>query len=142
MPTRRTDEADAYLLLEQLRWGAGEVSCPHCGAAGRSYFLRPASGGDRRTRSGAVTARRVWKCGACRQQFSVLVGTVLHGTRISLWTWIAVLADWVASKRRPTARQIADRYNLSPDAAGHLLRRLELALACEPARGCAANPLH
>ncbi len=34
-------EADAYLLLEELRWGGTPDACPHCGTIGRCYFLTP-----------------------------------------------------------------------------------------------------
>jgi transposase-like protein len=133
MTNRPTSETDAYELLERLRWGGPPRSCPHCAATGRSYFLRPTQTGSRPTRTGATTERRVWKCGACRRQFSVLVGTILQGTRLSLQTWVAVMRDWSAPAGPPTARQIADRYAVSPEAARQLRRRIELALTFAPA---------
>jgi hypothetical protein len=46
-------ELDAYLLLEELRCGSnGPEACPKCGAAGRQYFLNPANGASRKTRTG------------------------------------------------------------------------------------------
>src|SRR6185503_20257085 len=54
-------EADAYKLLEELRWGTdGPEACPKCGAADRQYFLAPADGTDtRKTRTGKPTERRI-----------------------------------------------------------------------------------
>jgi transposase-like protein len=135
MPNRSGTEAAAYELLEQLRWGGPPQSCPHCGVAGRCYFLQPAAGLSRRTRTGAQSQRRVWKCGACRRQFSVLVGTIFQGSRISLRTWIGVVTDWAASPAEPTATDIADRYGLTPESARQVRRRLELACMCQPAAG-------
>jgi hypothetical protein len=134
MSVMPASEAAAYELLERLRWGASPSTCPLCGASGRCYFLTPRTGASRATRTGAATERRVWKCGACRRQFSVLAGTVLQGTRISLRTWIGVLADWSAPGPPPDASQLVDRYGLSRSSARHLIRRLELALSYEPAR--------
>jgi transposase-like protein len=127
-------EAEAYELLERLRWGGAPSSCPLCEASGRCYFLRPSHGSSRATRTGAATERRVWKCGACRRQFSVLAGTVLQGTRISLRAWIAVVADSAVARRAPTASYLADKYGLSRSAARHMTRRVELAFRYEPVR--------
>ncbi|MDP9397528.1 MAG: transposase [Actinomycetota bacterium] len=68
-------EADAYLLLERLRWNGKPDACPHCGGMDRCYYLAPRNGStSRKTRTGSLSQRRVWKCGHCRKQFSVLTG--------------------------------------------------------------------
>ena len=61
-------EFDAFLLLERLRWEHGVV-CPHCRVVGNSGYLEPANGRSRKTRTGAVSERRVWKCRDCPKQF-------------------------------------------------------------------------
>jgi transposase-like protein len=127
-------EADAYELLERLRWGGPPSSCPHCGTAGRCYFLAPQDGSGRATRTGSSSPRRVWKCGACRRQFSVLVGTIMQGTRISLRTWIQVVSDWAAPGGPPTPERVADRFGLSREAARQLVRRVEVAVTYLPAQ--------
>src|SRR5690348_16730476 len=77
LANRLNSEADAYLLLEELRWGGAPDTCPQCGGMDRCYFLAPKDGTTgRKTRTGANTQRRVWKCGHCRKQFSVLTGTI------------------------------------------------------------------
>ena len=43
-----------------------------CKSTERHYFLTPKNGTSRKTRTGKPTQRRVWKCAACRKQFSVL----------------------------------------------------------------------
>ena len=48
---RIPDEAAAYAYLEELRWH-GKPVCPHCGNEDRCYFLQPANGKDRATRTG------------------------------------------------------------------------------------------
>src|SRR6516165_6096462 len=93
---RVTDEASAYEFLEELRWN-GRPVCPHCGSVAQHYFLNP-QGEGRKTRTGAISPRRVWKCKDCRRQFTVLVGTVFHGTRLPIRTWIFVILEMCASK--------------------------------------------
>src|SRR4051812_43717563 len=89
---RIPDEASAYKYLEQLRWGDNPVR-PHCRSDERCYFLTPKNGASRATRTGASTQRRLWKCAACRKQFSVLTNSVMHGTKIPVRTWVFVLFE-------------------------------------------------
>jgi hypothetical protein len=116
-------EAAAYRLLERLRWDGAAPVCPHCGAVGRARYLRPTDGRVRVTRTGAATDRRVWKCAACRRQFSVLVGTVLQGSRVSLWAWIGAARAGGAVR----AEELAVRYGVSAAAARLVVRRLAMA---------------
>jgi hypothetical protein len=60
------DEDKARELLEQMRW-QGNPACPKCGGA-NPYKLTP--------KSGSSTRKGLWKCRACRKQFTVTVGTV------------------------------------------------------------------
>ncbi len=134
--TEPADEAAAYRVLERARWGAGPVSCPHCGAAARCYLLRPADGVARRTRTGASTSRRVWKCRTCRRQFSVLTASVLHGSRISLRTWVAIMTAWAASGAVASERDLVARYRMSRDTAAHVVALLNAL----DSRGGVAEP--
>ena len=77
-----SDESAAYQLLEDMRWPDGPV-CPHCESVDRAYFLKPRNG-VRRTHTGKVSHRRIWKCAECRKQFSVLVGTVFEKSQVPL----------------------------------------------------------
>jgi transposase-like protein len=128
---RLRTEADAYLLLEELRWH-GRPMCPHCGSVGEHYFLTPANGKSRRTRTGAASERRVWKCRDCRKQFSVLTGTIFHGTKIPIRTWLMVIFDASAAKNGISAREIERRYGVTPRTAWHLMHRIREAMKREP----------
>ena len=96
---RLRTEGDAYLYLEEIRWGDRPI-CPHCGSAAEHYFLNPANGKSRQTTRGTASERRVWKCRekGCRKQFSVLTGTIMHGSKIPVRTWIFVIFEMVSSK--------------------------------------------
>jgi transposase-like protein len=119
-------DAAAYELLERIRWGGAGPSCPHCGSE-ECRYLAPRDGLTRPTRTGARTARRVWRCRACRRQFSVLTGTVLAGSRVPVPVLVAALTDWAAGGR-PSPRALAERHGLTPEAARHLLRRVGAAI--------------
>lgn len=126
-------ESDAYKLLEELRWGGEPAVCPQCGAAGKFYFLRPVDGSTgRKTRTGANTQRRVWRCATCRKQFSVLTGTILHGTKVPLRTWLFVIFEFCASKNSLSAREIERKYSLTAKTAWFLVQRIREAIKRDP----------
>lgn len=128
-------EADAYLLLEELRWGGKPDACPKCGEIGRCYYLEPKNGTDRKTRTGSVSERRVWKCGGCRKQFSVLTDTIFHGTKISLKTWLMVIFEVCSAKNSISAWEVSRKYEITNESAWHMLHRIREAMKREPVAG-------
>ena len=132
LTTRLRTESDAYLYLEELVWG-DKPACPHCGSVGNHYFLNP-QGEGRKTRTGAVSERRVWKCAdrPCRRQFSVLTNTVMHGSKIPVRTWLMVIYEICASKNGVSAREIQRKYELTPKSAWFMLHRLREAMKTDP----------
>lgn len=130
---RIPDEASAYQFLEELRWD-GRPVCPHCGSLAKHYFLTPKNG-ERQTRTGAGTQRRVWKCKDCRKQFTVLVGTIFHGTKIPVRTWIFVVFEMCASKNGVSAREIERKYDLTAKSAWFMTHRIREAMRREPMAG-------
>jgi transposase-like protein len=127
-------EGDAYALLERLRWGTEPV-CPHCGTVDRATFVRPSNGVSRATRTGTRSQRRLWMCNACRKQFSALTGTVMHGTKISVQTWLMVMFEMCANKNGIAAREIERKYDLTPKTAWFLTQRIREAMKREPLAG-------
>ena len=133
---RIATEADAYRFMEQLRWEGGQPpACPHCGEMGRCYYLNPANGMGRATRTGKVSQRRVWKCGGCRKQFSVLTGTIFEGTRVPLRTWVFVVVDLCSAKNGMSAREVERKYGVTVKTAWFMLHRLRHAMELEPLAG-------
>jgi transposase-like protein len=127
-------EADAYLFLEELRWGDQPV-CPHCGSVRKPYFLTPKNGASRKTRTGSVSERRVWKCADCRKQFSVLTGTIFHGTKIPVRKWVFVVFEMCSSKNGVAAREIEQKYDVDTKTAWFMLHRIREAMKREPLAG-------
>ena len=125
---RLPTEASAYELLENLRW-RGRPECPHCGVIGPHAYLRPANGLSRTTNRGRQSERRVWKCRACKRQFSVITGTVMHGTHVPIRTWILVAFEIASTNRELSDREVERRYGLSAKSAHFLLQRIRDDLA-------------
>jgi len=127
MAAQIPDEAEAWSYLESLRWPSGVPTCPHCGYKGANY-IRPLNGVTRRTRTGAQTARRLWQCQACRKQFSAMTGTIFHGSKVPLRTWLFVLFEMCASKNGMAAREIERKYGVAPKTAWFMAHRLREAM--------------
>ena len=138
------NEADAYAFLERLRWGDPVApKCPHCGSE-KVYFLKPANGISRTTRTRKTqTMRRLWKCGStpCRKQFSVLTGTIFHGTKIPIRIWLFVLFEMVSNKNGIAAREIERKYHLTAKSAWFMTQRIREAMKRDPLAGLLAGTI-
>ena len=124
-------EGDAYAVLEDLRWPNGPT-CPHCDHD-KAYFLKPANGtsrasGPKRT----MSQRRVWKCAKCRKQFSVLTGTIFHGTKVPIEVWLMVMVQMCSAKNGISAREVERMHGVTPETAWYMLHRLREAMKREP----------
>ncbi len=136
---RVDNEHDAYLLLEELRWHGTPV-CSHCGHD-KAYFLKPKNGTSRGTgrkhQDGGRTmsVRRVYKCARCRKQFSVLTGTIFHGTKVPLSDWLTVMVLMCSAKNGISAREVERLIGVTPETAWYMLHRLREAMKREPLAG-------
>ena len=127
-------DGDAYALMEELRWAHG-VICPHCGGR-KAYFLKPANGTSRATGpKKTMSQRRVWKCAACRKQFSVLTGTIFHGTKVPVEVWLMVMVQMCSAKNGISAREVERMHGVTPETAWFMLHRLREAMTREPLVG-------
>lgn len=121
-----TDENEARAFLEAKRWPDGAV-CPHCGVIGEAYRLRP-------TIEGTKTAVRkgVWKCGGCREQFTVTVGTVMEDSHIPLNKWLLAFHLLCASKKGMSAHQLHRMLGVTYKSAWFMAHRIRYAMTQEP----------
>jgi transposase-like protein len=117
-----SDENAARLLLEDMRWH-GQPACPHCGGAD-PYKLRSAAGSS--TRPG------VWKCRACRKQFTVTVGTIFEDSHIPLSKWLLAIHLICASKKGMSAHQLHRMLGMTYKSAWFMAHRLRYAMSQEP----------
>ena len=117
-------EADAYRFMENLRWPDGPV-CPHCGNTEKHWYLKPKGDDEaRKTRTGSLSERRVWRCAECKRQFSVLTGTVFHGSKVPLKTWLMVVHEMCANRNGISAHEIRRKYHVGNKTAWYMAHRL------------------
>lgn len=125
-----SDEEEAYKLVERIRWPDGPI-CPHCGVIGNAYYLEPKEG-NRKTRTGKTTYRRVWKCADCRKQFSVLVGTIFEDSRIPLSKWLLAIHMMCAAKNGVSALELQRTLGIAYRSAWFMAHRIRYAMARPP----------
>jgi transposase-like protein len=121
-------EQAAYDFLEAIRWPNGPV-CPHCGTINHAYHLKPKSSEGRKTRTGAITFRKVWKCGACRKQFTVTVGTCMERSKIPLRKWVMAFHMLSASKNGVSSHELGRQLQISHESAWFLSQRIRYAFS-------------
>lgn len=117
------DEDSARAFLEAQRWPKGEVGCPHCSEIGRAYRLEPKTNGKTHVRKG------VWKCGACREQFTVTVGTIFEDSHIPLHKWLMAIHLLCSSKKGMSAHQLHRMLGVTYKSAWFMAHRIRYAMA-------------
>jgi transposase-like protein len=98
-------------FVAKLRWPNGPV-CPRCGCVEYSY----------------LTTRRVWKCKACKKQYSVKLGTIFEESRLGLDKWLP--AVWLAanSKNGISSHELGRALGITQKSAWFMLHRIRLAM--------------
>jgi transposase-like protein len=124
-----TDEAAAWELVESVRW-EGRPVCPHCGSIDRAYFINPKK--PRTSRTGNVSYRRLWKCGDCGKQFSVLVGTIFEDSRIPLSKWLLAIHLMCAGKNGTSANELRRTLMITYKSAWFMCHRIRAAMQDGP----------
>ena len=115
------DEKAAFEKLEQVVWPKGPV-CPHCGEADRIYVLAGVKDKKGRERYGLK------KCGACRRQFTVRVGTVFESSHVPLRKWLQATHLLCSSKKGISAHQLHRVLEVTYKTAWFMAHRLREAM--------------
>lgn len=121
-----SDEDAARGLLESLLWPDGPV-CPHCQNHKEKgiYRLQPKAGSKSPARKG------IHKCGACRKQFTVTVGTIFEASHLPISKWLMAIFILCSSKKSISANQLSRMIDVTYKAAWFLNHRLRFAMSPE-----------
>jgi transposase-like protein len=115
-----TDETAAREWLEARVWPHGP-NCPHCGNADQDKI---------RKLEGEKHRPGLYQCNepACREQFTVTVGTVFESSKIPLSKWLAALFLMVSSKKGVSAHQVHRMLGISYKSTWFMMHRLREAM--------------
>lgn len=106
------DEAKAREWLEARLWKDGPV-CPHCGTVDEATLMK-----------GKSHRPGLYQCNACREPFTVTVGTLYERSKIPLHKWLAATHLLMASKKGMSALQVGRLLGLSKKTAWFLCHRI------------------
>jgi transposase-like protein len=87
------DAARAY--FESIRWPDGKPVCPHCGVLGQATLVK-----------GASHRPGMYQCNACREPFTVTVGSVMESSHVPLHKWALAFRLMASSKKGFSAHQL------------------------------------
>lgn len=104
------DEQSCIDHLREIRWRDGEF-CPHCGGTRIYHF----------------SDRKTFKCGDCRQRFSIKVGTIFEDTKLPLRKWF--MAIWLMTNHPKgiASTTLAKDLKVTQKTAWFVMHRLRYA---------------
>lgn len=109
------DETKAREWLEAQVWPDGPV-CPHCGVQ------------EYRKLEGEAHRPGLYQCNACRQQFTVTVGTLFERSKIPLNKWLMATYLLMSSKKGMAAHQLHRMLGVSYKSTWFMMHRIREAL--------------
>jgi transposase-like protein len=108
------DEALAHEELERRLWPTGPV-CPKCGGQDRITVTRGARVG-------------LYRCGPCKRQFTVKVGTVFESSHVPLNVWLQAVHLMCSSKKGISSHQIMRTLEVTYKTAWFMTHRIREAM--------------
>ena len=112
------NEEAAYAFIEARLWPNGPV-CPKCGASTEHVGRL----------QGKTTRIGLYKCYACREPFTVKVGTVMESSHVPLHMWLQAIYLLCSSKKGLSTRQLQRTFGCGLKTAWFLSHRVREAMA-------------
>ena len=109
------DEAAAFAELEATLWPCGPV-CPRCSGTERITAVK----------GGRMGLRR---CGPCKRQFTVTVGTVFESSHVALNLWLQAVYLLCSSKKGISSLQLQRILGVQYKTAWFMTHRIREAMA-------------
>jgi transposase-like protein len=90
-----TNEDAARAHFERIRWPDGKPVCPHCGVVDQATLVQ-----------GKSHRPGMYVCRACREHFTITVGSVMESSHIPLHKWALGFHLMASSKKGISAHQL------------------------------------
>jgi transposase-like protein len=121
------DEAAAFAHVEALLWADGRA-CPHCGVVDNSYPLKNQRTKPSKKNPDGIERHGLYKCGACRKQFTVRIGTIFEESHLPLHLWLQAIHLVCSSKKGFSAHQLHRVLEVQYKTAWFLEHRIREAM--------------
>ena len=106
-------------ILIEAHWSQGPI-CPKCGEP-NPYLI------TRRSRTKNLVST-LFKCRACKRQFSATVGTIFEDSKIPLNKWLGAIYLMCSSKKGISAHQLHRNLGVSYETAWFMCHRVRAAM--------------
>jgi transposase-like protein len=110
-----TNENAAREAMEAVLWPHGP-RCPRCGSLERIGKVSGARAG-------------LYRCGPCKRQFTVTVGTIFERSKVPLSKWWLAVHLMASSKKGMSAHQLHRMLGVTYETAWFMEHRIRLAMA-------------
>ena len=124
MASMFANEDESRKFVESKRWPNGPI-CPHCDCK-EVYTLTAKPVSKSPVRPG------VYKCKACRKQFTVRIGTIFEESKIPLSKWLIAIHLMTSCKKGISSRQIERELGVTMKTAWFLIHRIREAMTESP----------
>ena len=107
-----SDDLLCIKFFAAMRWTDGVARCPKC----------------QNTETSFLSTRKIWKCKACKKQFSVKVGTIFEDSPIGLDKWLCAI--WLISnaKNGISSYEIHRAIGVTQKTAWFMMHRIRTAM--------------
>jgi transposase-like protein len=109
-------EEEAIKRLETILWPNGPV-CPRCGGQTRITKV-----------SGATARPGLWRCGPCKRQFTVTIGTLFERSHVPMHLWFQAVYLMAASKKGFSSSQLERTLGVTYKTAWFMAHRIREAM--------------
>src|SRR5580692_2330526 len=124
------NEEAAFAALEAIMWTDGKPdACPHCGVIGKANKLAVQTSKPSKRNPNGKPVYGLWKCYACRGQFTVRKGTIFEESRLELHLWFQAAFLMCSSKKGVSVNQLHRTLGVTLKTAWFLAHRLREAMA-------------
>lgn len=110
-------EETCRMAIVQSRWADGDIVCPYCG-----------------THHCKVRKDGRFRCKACLNNFSCLVGTVFEGTKVPLIKWFVAMYLISCHKKGVSSHQLSRDIKVTQTTAWYMLHKIRLLYAQDDSR--------
>jgi transposase-like protein len=107
-----SDDLLCVNFVASLRWENGVAVCPHCGNDKTSF----------------ISTRKIWKCKACKKQFSVKVGSIFEDSPIGLDKWLVAIWLIANAKNGISSYELHRAIGITQKSAWFVLHRIRTAM--------------
>lgn len=101
----------ALNFMAELRWPDGPT-CPQCESKEYSF----------------ISTRRVWKCKACKKQYTVKQGTIMEDSALGLDKWLCAIWMIANDKNGISSYEIHRGLGITQKSGWFMLHRIRLAM--------------